>query len=141
MHDKGISISPVLEKLLLKYAGLAAPLNARSREVRKLSEQVRAISDKYLKNDRIVKGDLLRVEELRRAYISYYLPVNLVKLHPVLDEIFSHPDIKGFAQTTVSILDLGCGPGTFLLGVLEYLAGHHNLLSRDMQTIELWGID
>jgi ribosomal protein RSM22 (predicted rRNA methylase) len=141
MHDKGITISPALEKLLLKYAGLAAPLNARSREVRKLSEKVRTLSDEYLKNDRSVKGDLLQDRELRRAYISYYLPVNLVKLHPVLDELFSHPDIQGFAQPVVSILDLGCGPGTFLLGVLEYLAAHQKIFSRELREINLWGID
>ena len=141
MHDTGITISPVLEKLLLKYAGLAVPLNTRSREVRKLSEQVPVISDEYLKNDGSIKGDLLQDRQLRRAYISYYLPVNLVKLYPVLDELFAHPDIQGFAQPAVSILDLGCGPGTFLLGVLEYFAAHQKLLSRETHRIELWGID
>ena len=141
MPSKNITVSPVLEKLLLQYAGITSPVNARSREVRKLSELVRTISDEYLKKDSGFKGDLLKDRALRRAYISYYLPVNLVKLHPVLDELFSHPDIKGFAEKTVSILDLGCGPGTFLLGVLEYLAMHHKLLSRDIHEIDLWGID
>jgi ribosomal protein RSM22 (predicted rRNA methylase) len=141
MQSKGITISPVLEKLLMKCAGLAAPLNPRSREVRKLSELVRAISDEYLKHESSFKNDLLQDRNLRRAYISYYLPVNLVKLHPVLDELFSHPDIQGFAQPAVSILDLGCGPGTFLLGVLEYLAAHQKLLCREKCEINLWGID
>lgn len=141
MDNKRIAISPVLEQLLLRHAGLSSPLNDRSREVRKLSELVRVISDEYLKNDRSVKGDLLQNRELRRAYISYYLPVNLAKLHPVLDELFSHPDIKNFTEYTASILDLGCGPGTFLLGMLEYLAAHQKLISRGPQKIELWGID
>ena len=141
MQSKSITISPVLEKLLLYSAGLKTPVNARSRAVKLLSEQVKNISDEYLKSAGSIRGDLLQSRQLRKAYISYYLPVNLVKIHPVLDELFSHPDIKGFATPDVSILDLGCGPGTFLLGVLEYLAGHHNLFSRDMQTIELWGID
>jgi ribosomal protein RSM22 (predicted rRNA methylase) len=141
MDNKRIAISPVLEQLLLRHAGLSSPLNDQSREVRKLAEQVRVISDEYLKNDCIVKGDLLQDLELRRAYISYYLPVNLVKLHPVLDELFFHPDIKGFTETTASVLDLGCGPGTFLLGVLEYFAAHQKLISREPQKIELWGID
>jgi ribosomal protein RSM22 (predicted rRNA methylase) len=141
MQSKGITVSPVLEKLLLKYAGLAIPLNARSREVRKLAEQVRTISNAYLNHERSIEGDLLKDRSLRRAYISYYLPVNLVKLHPILDELFSHPDIQGFAQTAVSILDLGCGPGTFLLGVLEYFAAHQKIFPREMCEINLWGID
>ncbi len=141
MDGKKITISPLLEQLLLRHAGLSSPLNARSREVRKLSEQVRVISDEYLMTEHIVKGHLLKDRDLRRAYISYYLPVNLVKLRPVLDELFSHPDIKGFTETTASILDLGCGPGTFLLGMLEYLAAHQKLISREPQKIELWGID
>ncbi|MCX5904222.1 MAG: methyltransferase domain-containing protein [Proteobacteria bacterium] len=141
MHGKNITLSPVLEQLLLHYAGLSSPVNAQSRAVKLLSAQVKTISDEYLAGDSSFKGDLFRSRALRRAYSCYYLPVNLVKLLPVLDELFTHPDIKGFTEPHVSILDLGCGPGTFLLGVLEYLAAHQNLLSPDIQKIDLWGID
>ena len=141
MHGKNITLSPVLEQLLLQYAGLSSPVNAQSRAVKLLSAQVKTISDEYLAGDSSFKGDLFRSRALRRAYICYYLPVNLVKLLPVLDELFTHPDIKGFTEPHVSILDLGCGPGTFLLGVLEYLAAHQNLLSGDVQKVAMWGID
>ena len=141
MHGKNITLSPVLEQLLLQYAGLSSPVNAQSRAVKLLSAQVKTISDEYLAGDSSFKGDLFRSRALRRAYICYYLPVNLVKLLPVLDELFTHPDIKGFTEPQVSILDLGCGPGTFLLGVLEYFAAHQNLLSGDVQKVAMWGID
>ena len=141
MHGKNITLSPVLEQLLLQYAGLSSPVNAQSRAVKLLSAQVKTISDEYLAGDSSFKGDLFRSRALRRAYICYYLPVNLVKLLPVLDELFTHPDIKGFTEPHVSILDLGCGPGTFLLGVLEYLAAHQNLISGDVQKVAMWGID
>ncbi len=141
MHSKDVKISSVLETVLLKYAGLSLPLNSSSREIKQLSAAVKTISDEYVAADDSFKGNLFKKQALRNAYLVYYLPANLIKLFPILDELFSHPEISGFTGAEVSILDLGCGPGTFLLGVLEYLAAKKNLLSRDTQQINLWGID
>jgi len=134
-------ISSALETILLQHAGLSLPLNINSREVKQLSAAVKTISDEYISSDDSFKGNLFRKHDLRNAYLVYFLPANLIKLFPILDELFSHPEVSGFTGPEVSILDLGCGPGTFLLGVLEYLAGKKNLLSRDIQQINLWGID
>jgi ribosomal protein RSM22 (predicted rRNA methylase) len=141
MHTKDAKISSELETILLQYAGLSLPLNSSSREIKKLSSAVKTISDEYVAADDNFKGHLFKKQALRNAYHVYYLPANLVKIFPILDELFTHPEISGFTGPEVSILDLGCGPGTFLLGVLEYLAGNKNLLSRGIQQINLWGID
>jgi ribosomal protein RSM22 (predicted rRNA methylase) len=141
MHSKAVKISSVLETNLLEFAGLSRPLNSSSREIKKLSSAVKTISDEYVAADESFKGNLFKKQALRNAYIVYYLPANLIKIFPILDELFSHPEISGFTGPEVSILDLGCGPGTFLLGVLEYLAVNKNLLSREIQQINLWGID
>jgi ribosomal protein RSM22 (predicted rRNA methylase) len=141
MHSKAVKISPVLETNLLEFAGLSLPLNSRSREIKKLSSAVKTISDEYVAADDSFKGNLFKKQALRNAYLVYYLPANLVKIFPILDELFTHPEISGFTGSVISILDLGCGPGTFLLGVLEYFAVNKNLLSREIQQINLWGID
>ena len=141
MHSKDIKISSVLEAILLKYAGLSLPLNSNLRAIKELAAAVKTISDEYIASDDSFKGNLFKKQALRNAYLVYYLPANLIKIYPILDELFSHPEISGFTGPEVSILDLGCGPGTFLLGVLEYLAGNKNLLSRGIQQINLWGID
>ena len=141
MHSKDIKISSVLEAILLKHAGLSLPLNSNSRAIKELAAAVKTISDEYIASDDSFKGNLFKKQTLRTAYLVYYLPANLIKLFPMLDELFSHPEITGFSGSEVSILDLGCGPGTFLLAVLEYLAEKKKMLSRDLQQINLWGID
>ena len=141
MHTKAAKISSKLETNLLEFAGLSLPLNSSSRGIKQLSAAVRTFSDEYVAADESFKGNLFKKQALRNAYLVYYLPANLVKIFPILDELFSHPEISGFTGPEVSILDLGCGPGTFLLGVLEYLAAKKNMLSRDIQQINLWGLD
>ena len=141
MLRKDVKISAALETILLQSAGLSLPLTSNSREIKQLAAAVKTISDEYIVSDDHFKGTLFKKKALRNAYLVYYLPANLVKLFPVLDELFSHPDISGFSGSEVSILDLGCGPGTFLLAVLEYFAEKKNLLSKGVEQINLWGID
>ncbi len=137
---KKIALSPFLEEALLRQAGVSYPFNPHAKEIKKIAANVKKISDEYISADKDLQ-QLFNQEDLLRAYLVYFLPVNLVKIYPILDELFAHPGIKIFQGTSFSILDLGCGPGTFLLGVLEYLASHKRVLSANLQQIELWGID
>ncbi len=54
------------------------------------------------------------------GYLSYFLPVNLSKVQVLLDELpdESGPDIPG---SPMMVLDLGCGPGTGALALLDWL--------------------
>ncbi|MBI4400487.1 MAG: hypothetical protein HY581_02505 [Nitrospirae bacterium] len=57
---------------------------------------------------------------LRAAYQAYYLPVNLVKVQALLAEM---PTMQADdSQRPLSVLDLGGGPGTGALAVLDWLA-------------------
>jgi ribosomal protein RSM22 (predicted rRNA methylase) len=57
---------------------------------------------------------------LRRAYLLYYLPVNLPKIRVPLGEwLRSDPD--RLAGSRLRCLDLGSGPGTALVGLLDFL--------------------
>jgi ribosomal protein RSM22 (predicted rRNA methylase) len=54
------------------------------------------------------------------AYLSYFLPVNLSKVQVLLDEL---PWDRGMgpADRPMAVLDLGCGPGTGALALLDWL--------------------
>ncbi len=64
----------------------------------------------------------LRNRRLRKAYISYFLPSNLRKIHLPLRELSLHPQ-STLLNERLRILDIGSGPGTATLGVLEFLSG------------------
>ena len=71
------------------------------------------------------------------AYLAYFLPVNLSKVQVLLDEL---PEDNG-AETLnrpMAVLDLGCGPGTGALALLDWLwrrsperAGSVSVLAAD----------
>lgn len=49
------------------------------------------------------------------AYLQYFLPVNLAKIQVLLDEMPTPEPVEGF-----SVLDIGSGPGTGTLAVLDW---------------------
>lgn len=54
------------------------------------------------------------------AYLSYFLPVNLSKVQVLLDELPSEISAET-PDRSMAVLDLGCGPGTGALALLDWL--------------------
>ncbi|MDE3039409.1 MAG: hypothetical protein KGJ82_02385 [Nitrospirota bacterium] len=54
------------------------------------------------------------------AYRSYFLPVNLSKVQVLLDELPNDSDTES-QDRPMAVLDLGCGPGTGALALLDWL--------------------
>ena len=54
------------------------------------------------------------------AYLSYFLPVNLSKVQVLLDELHENSGM-GALDRPMAVLDLGCGPGTGALALLDWL--------------------
>src|SRR4029078_6402029 len=54
------------------------------------------------------------------AYLSYFLPVNLSKIQILLDELPEDGCMKA-SDHPMRVLDLGCGPGTGALALLDWL--------------------
>ena len=54
------------------------------------------------------------------AYLSYFLPVNLSKIQVLLDEL-PNDHISEMPDQPMAVLDLGCGPGTGSLALLDWL--------------------
>jgi ribosomal protein RSM22 (predicted rRNA methylase) len=53
------------------------------------------------------------------AYLLYFLPVNLSKVQVLLDELPN--DNHEISDRPMTVLDLGCGPGTGALALLDWL--------------------
>jgi SAM-dependent methyltransferase len=53
------------------------------------------------------------------AYLSYFLPVNLSKVQALLDELPN--DNHEISDRPMAVLDLGCGPGTGSVALLDWL--------------------
>ena len=54
------------------------------------------------------------------AYASYFLPVNLSKVQVLLDELPSDGE-RETPDRPMAVLDLGCGPGTGSVAILDWL--------------------
>jgi SAM-dependent methyltransferase len=54
------------------------------------------------------------------AYLSYFLPVNLSKVQVLLDEL-PNDNSQEPPDRPMAVLDLGCGPGTGALALLDWL--------------------
>lgn len=131
MEKKRPPISSFLQGLLYGQPGETPDPGA----VKKRAAQVRALSTGYVSG----APPQLRDEALP-AYVQYYLPVNLVKLRRLLQEVARMCRLD-WAGRTIAVLDLGCGPGTFLLGFLEFLADAARRRVGFPARVELNGVD
>jgi SAM-dependent methyltransferase len=85
------------------------------------AKSVLALSDAFVGRAPWI-ADYATRPELRRAYLRYYVPVNLPKLHlPLAAWRSSFP--RGQLPQRLRCLDIGSGPGTALLGFLDFLRG------------------
>ena len=79
------------------------------------------------------------------AYLSYFLPVNLSKVQVLLDEL-PNDSSHETPDRSMAVLDLGCGPGTGSLALLDWLwhrspeqAKSVSVLAADASHVSLQG--
>jgi ribosomal protein RSM22 (predicted rRNA methylase) len=84
---------------------------------------VAELSRLFTKDRDALGTDYLNDPSLAAAYLSYFFPVNLSKIQVLLDELpedwYKPPDDR-----PLRILDLGSGPGTGAMAVLDWLNQH-----------------
>lgn len=106
-------------------------------DLEEICRGVERLSAVYTAQRAVVDSQLLAQPELRRAYLAYFLPANLAKVITIFDEIWMHPGLKDLLARKLRILDLGCGPGTHLLGCVDFLAGQ----TLPVEQVECVGVD
>jgi SAM-dependent methyltransferase len=101
-----------LAQIIDEVAGDSTDLTAVARAVAELSDIFVGRSP--------WRGAYASSAALRRAYLDYYLPVNLPKVRVPLGEWLRDEPTR-LAGAPLHCLDLGSGPGTAIVGLLDFL--------------------
>lgn len=113
-----------LEEMLLKYVyGKTTPLLPA--ELKSLSSNVAGLSSLLTRERERLPLTYLKDEGTRKAYILYFLQANLCKIQTPLRELSLHPE-KILSKERLKILDIGTGPGTAILGTMEFFSAREN---------------
>ncbi len=91
-------------------------------ELKTLAADVARLSRLLTKERGNLPAAYLKDHGLRTAYRRYFLPANAGKIHTPLRELAIHPK-NLLSKERLRILDIGTGPGTALLGVMEFFGG------------------
>jgi ribosomal protein RSM22 (predicted rRNA methylase) len=116
--DNGLSSA--LLQILSNRIGWTTLNEGDRRGFQDLSRGVADLSTLFTTNRRELDAQYLTDERLRLAYLSYFLPVNAAKIQTILDELPEH-DAMIQENATLRVLDIGSGPGTGALAVLDWL--------------------
>lgn len=109
MRRLNATVSPILQAVigpLVETEGITP---------RKLAEAVSELSRLFTKDRSRLSRSYLDDTALRAAYLQYFMPVNLAKIQVLLNEMPTPEPVKCF-----SVLDLGSGPGTGALAILDW---------------------
>ena len=104
---------------------MTLPRKNISEELTALAADVARLSKLLTKERERLPAAYLKDTGLRKAYLSYYLPSNVPKIHLALKELSLQPESM-LAKERLRILDVGSGPGSAMLGVLEFFARREN---------------
>jgi SAM-dependent methyltransferase len=88
-------------------------------ELKSLAANVSKLSSLLTKDRESLPAAYLRDAGLRSAYVRYYLPTNMQKVHLALTDLSLHAE-RLLSKDRLRVLDLGAGPGTALLGLLAF---------------------
>ncbi|MBI3600934.1 MAG: hypothetical protein HY097_09900 [Nitrospinae bacterium] len=116
---KGINADKnILEDVLLEYI-YGSPARLKPPGLNIMASNVARLSGLFTKGRESLPKSYLKDKNLRSAYILYFLPSNLYKIHLPLKELSLHPE-KPLLKERLKILDIGSGPGTVVLGVMDF---------------------
>lgn len=112
------ALSPVLSAAWLRVLGLSD--NEVGDVPRGLASGVLSLGHRFTREHSLDAALYMDRDEIRRAYLAYYLPVNLAKVQSLLVEMPSPEIAPSACGPILRVLDVGCGPGTGALGVLDW---------------------
>jgi len=110
---------------------------------------VRSLSEMFTRGGQSIGTVYLQDPLLRASYLSYYVPVNVGKVQLLLGELM--PLLQSFSAEEFRVLDLGGGPGTGALALLDWCSSqslppvaslHMTVVDRSPEAmklcVELW---
>lgn len=105
---------------------------------------VRSLSEMFTRGGQGVGTVYLEDPLLRASYLSYYVPVNVGKVQLLLGEL--RPLLQSFSEEKFRVLDLGGGPGTGALAILDWCSSqllppaaslHMTVVDRSTEAMKL----
>lgn len=91
------------------------------RELKNLAGNVSRLSKLLTRDRESLPAAYLKDPDLRTAYVRYFMPANMKKVHLALSDLSLHPG-RLLSKRILRILDMGAGPGTALLGLFSFFA-------------------
>ncbi|MBL7685787.1 MAG: hypothetical protein JNK65_07125, partial [Deltaproteobacteria bacterium] len=108
-----------------------------SKDLRFFAEGASALSDLFTSERASLPLNYLNDKKLRAGYLLYFLPLNFCKAQGVLQQL----PLAFFKKNRFKILDMGCGPGTFTLGFIDYLLQREIVSKKEKVIIEILALD
>lgn len=97
---------------------------------------VSGLSEMFTRSGQVGNRVYFEDPQLRVGYLVYYLPVNLAKVQVLLDEL--QPIYPLVPDQDFRVLDLGGGPGTGAIGVLDWYLSR---AARPPSTLRVIAVD
>jgi len=126
-------LSPMLQRTLTDWLGLEGLPERDPVRYQMLCQSVAELSRLFTKDRAERQRSYLDEASLRAGYLAYFLPVNLAKVQALLDEL---PALEPGERPLV-ILDVGSGPGTAALGMLDWLQQQPGARPRAVDAVVL----
>lgn len=104
-------------------------------ELRSLAADVTRLSTLLTRERERLPAAYLGEARLRKAYLAYFLPSNITKIHTPLKELTRHPN-KPLLKEKLRVLDIGSGPGSALLGVMEFFANQEKRPQLELTALD-----
>jgi len=101
-----------------------------------LGQDVLELSRRFTRERHPSRLSYMDNPQLRAAYLAYFVPVNLAKVQELLDEL--SPVLHwGCSNGVMRVLELGCGPGTGIMGVLDWATARALLQGGGLECVAI----
>lgn len=108
-----------------------------AQDLKFFAEGAKNLSGLFTSERNELVANYLNEKSLRAGYLLYFLPLNFCKAQAVLERL----PRSFFKKSKIKILDLGSGPGTFSLGLIDYLTRRDGASKTEKHEIHLLSLD